>query len=285
MRGVWRIRKFLRGSETLRRWRLVLGAMRLLKNWREMLAGLRRETAGGKIGRPVMVFRNGLEIAMVNGGYGVFKYVFSDLFVDNCYEPTVLLRPRDGWTVVDVGAHVGCYSCKTAFEHRGARIVAVEPMPAYADTLRSNIARNRLENVEVVNAAVCAAPGSRIRIPVWYAPGGEVMVHEETSDAEIAEWFEVGGLTLEELFESKRVQRCDLLKMDIEGGEYDIFRHMPTHIWNRIDRIVMEVHASNDWKEADITDAMRQHGFVVGSDGKTGTHLLWAYRSAEITEE
>ena len=67
---------------------------------------------------------------------------------------------HEGMTVVDVGAHVGYYTLLAARAvGRAGRVVAVEPHPFNAELLRANVARNKLRNVQVVEAAAWCDAG------------------------------------------------------------------------------------------------------------------------------
>ena len=53
---------------------------------------------------------------------------------------------------------------------------------------------------------------------------------------------EVPAIGLAELFERERIDRCGLLKCDLEGAEYDVFEAAPPALFQRIDRLVIEAH-------------------------------------------
>lgn len=279
MKGAWRIRKAIRG------FRFAFGAMRYLKNWREMLRASRGND-GSEVETqiPVMEFRTGMKLGLMKGGYGIFKYVFPDIFVDKCYEPTPLFRPRDGWTILDFGANIGCFSCKCGFEYPGARVVSIEPIPEYIDALKANIARNNLANVQVIDGAVCSKPGAMLDLRIWFTQGGELMMCGEHDSSCREETRTVRGYSIGEIFETGRIEKCDLLKMDIEGAEYDVLESFAGEIWGKIDRLVVEVHSDSEARNARLADMLARQGYVVESDGRTGDHILWAYRSTAVPE-
>lgn len=98
----------------------------------------------------------------------------------------VLAHPREGTSyrvfaelasrqqcAVDVGANFGVYTYLAASAMAsGSLIVAIEPLPALAATIERNVARNQLDNVQVV----CAAAGEEDGSALLYVPeGGEDM--------------------------------------------------------------------------------------------------------------
>jgi FkbM family methyltransferase len=152
------------------------------------------------------------------------------LYATGTYEPALLrfleaeLRPGD--VMVDVGAHVGVHALHAAARLRrlgGGTVVAFEPARDSAAKLRAAAARNRVE-LTVVEAALGAAPGTaELRADPAYDPadagvrslhgrGGRVQaVTVTTFDAWAAE---------------ARLERLDLVKLDVEGSELEALRGM-----------------------------------------------------------
>jgi hypothetical protein len=77
--------------------------------------------------------------------------------------------------------------------------------------------------------------------------------------------------------EENGITRCDLLKMDCEGAEYEILYNCPPDYLRRIDQIAMEVHRGD--KEDQNIDALekffRQQGFRTR---RKPVGMLWAWR-------
>ena len=110
--------------------------------------------------------------------------------------------------VYDIGAHAGYYTLAAA--RRARLVLAFEPNPANQAALRFHLARNRLDNVVVQDAAVGRAPGTAQFSEAGDAyqgrlGGGALTVKVVALDALIA-----AGATAP-----------DLVKMDVEGSELD----------------------------------------------------------------
>jgi FkbM family methyltransferase len=264
----------------MHRTKLLLGSVYHLQNWkhlRQMAALARQGTPVAE--RPVLCFRNGLRISLVPGSYANWDYLFYEIFLEKCYQPAPDFIPRKGWTVVDLGANMGFFTCKTTFENAGVRVVAVEPLFPYAETLRGNLKDNRLLNAQVVEGAICGEPNRNIPIQVWYTEAGELKTGTIPESAAKVETLNAKGYTLAEVFQLGKVGRCDLLKVDIEGAEYELFEKIPGEIWGKIQRIVMEVHNDNTHSEKEIVQVLEKNNFKVHlkSDGAS-TSMLWATR-------
>jgi FkbM family methyltransferase len=90
-------------------------------------------------------------------------------------------------------------------------VFAFEPLPRNLEFLRRHLSLNRIDNATVIEAAVADRSGT-------------VRFEEDasTSKGRIAAQgtLEVRSVALDELVARERMPRPDLLKIDIEGGEF-----------------------------------------------------------------
>jgi FkbM family methyltransferase len=64
---------------------------------------------------------------------------------------------------------------------------------------------------------------------------GEAVQHSTTQSG--AKTIEVQAITLRLVFEEHGLDRCDFLKMDVEGSEYAILRSIDANLLKRVQRI------------------------------------------------
>src|ERR1035441_7517702 len=254
------------------------GAVYHLQNWRELRQGAKRESRGEILVQPpVLKFRNGLKIETGPGSYANHDFLFREIFLEKCYQPTPDFVPRRGWTVVDLGANLGFFTCQAASAAADVRVISVEPI--YTELLRKNIAANRLNGTLVVPGAVCGTPIENIPLIIWFTPSGQLMTGTGAINAAKVETINAPGFTLAKIFEMGRVERCDLLKVDIEGAEFELFEKTPDEIWNKIFRVVMEVHKDGGRSEQTLIRILEQKGFTVTlKDAATNNPMLWAVK-------
>ncbi len=69
--------------------------------------------------------------------------------------------------------------------------------------------------------------------------------------------------TLDSVFEDNKINRCKLLKMDIEGSEYSVFEATSDETFAKIDNMVIEVHPTFDKNPADLSVLLKLKGFNV----------------------
>ncbi len=141
------------------------------------------------------------------------------------------LALRDDALVVDVGANVGVFSAWIKHLHPNAHLVAYEPHPANLLLLQEN------------------APFATIHAEAVVGTEGEVHIEAEghTSALKLAKvGVAVRAITLEQALAP--LLKVDLLKVDIEGSEYDVFMHTPPSAMQKVQQAVVEVH-HDDWRE------------------------------------
>jgi FkbM family methyltransferase len=122
-----------------------------------------------------------------------------------------LLGP--GSLFVDVGANIGYHSIHAT--QLGARAVAVEPVPWTLELLRANVWRHGAD-VEIVEAAASGSAGT-VRIAVDPAHRSGAQIGDEGVG--------VRALPLDEVVPEGVV---DVLKVDVEGAEPQVFRGAPS---------------------------------------------------------
>jgi FkbM family methyltransferase len=160
--------------------------------------------------------------------------------------------PQAGWKVVDIGGNVGLYAMYAAA--RGASVVSYEPHPDSARCQRANTAR---WNVECREAAVVGEPMESVRL--WVNPERDIrhtlVAKDVRTGDELKQHIDVPAVTIDEALS----EPVDLLKVDCEGGEFEIFAHGQRALRN-VKRIIAEVHTNAGSPEQALAD-VRAAGF------------------------
>lgn len=149
--------------------------------------------------------------------------------------PKFELHNFKGKNIVDAGAHVGLFSVKASPYAR--KILAIEPHPMNYSLLKLNIRRNRILNIEPVNAALWHKKDT-----LFVSEGERSSRHYVSIDKKV-ESPSVNAITLRELLESLDV--IHLLKLDIEGSEWELLLDARSEDMRKIEYIVGELHMKN----------------------------------------
>ena len=137
-----------------------------------------------------------------------------------------------GTVVVDAGAHKGEFS-RTMTQDYGCTCYLVEANPLLAEKMRENGVEN------VINAALGGDDGFARFITRENPEGGGIIANlTDTGEASV----EVETVSLPTLVERLSLPKIDLLKLDIEGAEFDLFRKIPGKFLEGIGQITVEFH-------------------------------------------
>jgi hypothetical protein len=75
----------------------------------------------------------------------------------------------------------------------------------------------------------------------------------------VSEFMSVECITLDELFEEHKIDRCDLVKMDIEGAEYETLYNASDDTLGKIGRIVGEYHHLDKGNKGANIEALKKY--------------------------
>jgi len=163
-----------------------------------------------------------------------------------------LLEP--GMRAIDIGANYGTYTLAMAQAVGSAgRVWAYEPAGATARYLRATIARNRLANVEMTQAALSDRAGTgRLRLDAQ----AELNRLAVDGDGE-----EVLLTTLDAECRSRAWGRIQFIKIDAEGGEGDIIRGGENFFAEHSPLVMFECRGA-DGENAGVQSAFRARGYA-----------------------
>src|ERR1039457_5338179 len=161
----------------------------------------------------------------------------------------------EGMTVIDIGANQGFFTLYAA--SKGANVYSFEPCTDNFEILKWNVKKNGLEDrVKMHNEAVTGKKG-RVQLFVGLdASGGILSGSVSTCNSNRGgigvNTRSVESTTLDSLFDDLHIQKCDFLKIDCEGAEYEILRNTSQSSFNKIARVSMEAHENRVQEAATI---------------------------------
>lgn len=153
-------------------------------------------------------------------------YMFKEVFIEHEYGIAGDIRPK---VIVDAGANVGYASVYFANRYPEARIIAIEPERSNAELLRRNV--GPYPQIEVIEAAV------------WYERGTLMLEDGGNSSAFHVREGDGGvpALTIPDIMTRAGTDRIDILKIDVEGAEKEIFTSRPPWLGN-VGILMIELH-------------------------------------------
>jgi FkbM family methyltransferase len=246
--------------DVLRRARIAGNAFWDIANWRQVLP----RAAAGEVVTEIRLRRGPVIAAKPENALWPH---FSDIWYHRSYTKHCPI-PR-GSVVVDIGANVGVFSL---FAARTARLVyALEPSASNFSLLTSNTSRTL--NIVPLNLA-CSRSDGRASLDVSSDPVSFRLAQSGRSTRQEI----VDVISLGTLFEHYKIERCDFLKLDCEGCEFEIILHTEPSLMLRISCIVMEYHdhLSDSCSHRDLLKALREFGFRAVAYNPKGTQGMIA---------
>jgi FkbM family methyltransferase len=165
--------------------------------------------------------------------------LIAEIFADNYHVLNSKMEFRPDDVILDLGANEGMFSILLSKLFPLTRIISLEPVPRTYFQLVRNIGLNACTNISAYNAGV-GKPGqhtSTLNVSKDFS-GGSTSLCEYNPDHHFAT--EVNVMSMDEIFQMYKIERCRLLKMDVEGVEYEVL--YPCTILPLVDFMVFETH-------------------------------------------
>jgi FkbM family methyltransferase len=163
--------------------------------------------------------------------------IFEQLFLQHEYSFDVRTSPR---TIVDAGANIGLASIYFSNRFPGARIIAIEPEEGNFEMLKRNTMP--YDNIIPVRGALW---NENTTIHLVDPGAGEWGFMTQASGPPEQQCGAipqpVRGMTVDTVMQEQGIEHIDILKMDIEGAEREVFSD-PSSWLGRVDALIVELH-------------------------------------------
>lgn len=222
-----------------------------------------------------------------NGNYDALNYVWYENFDYYTHEAIgcdyerkgCVINPGD--VVLDIGANLGVFERRARFRGAG-RVICFEPITPTYNCLIKNVesttqsfkmgvaGRSEFREFEIPISFLHVGGGSSSSLNL---NGNRGVAYRETSYC----------IGINDLFESGLFERIDFMKVDCEGGEYEIFETIEDKHLSSIRCIAIELHASikegSDKFQSDFLTRCSNLGFshftLYHGDGGLRTINIW----------
>jgi len=158
---------------------------------------------------------------------------FDKVFLQREYESPINIQPK---TIVDAGANIGMSTLFFHHQYPNAEILSIEPESSNFSLLKLNCMG--LSGVTLQNAALWPRK-CRLQLDESKTEKWAFTVREADLEGS------VDVVTVPEILASLKVERIDLLKLDIEGAERELFSGAANEWLPRVGVIVIELHDRN----------------------------------------
>jgi FkbM family methyltransferase len=161
-----------------------------------------------------LAFRNGTHFSIRDALSAA--HTFREIFLNGDYDVPYLSNAR---TIVDVGANIGLFSYFASLKSPNAAIHALEADPATFAVLEKNLAGVQNGHFFPVNLAASSEPGM---IDFYSSTVSGWSSRYPVLGAQEGHHIKIPSVRLSDYLREKEVSVVDVLKVDVEGAEYDI---------------------------------------------------------------
>ncbi|MFF3847878.1 FkbM family methyltransferase [Streptomyces sp. NPDC002328] len=240
------------------------------------------------------------------------RHFYEDIFEHRTYAKNGITLP-DGATVFDVGGNIGLFTLFCHYEAKNVRVFAFEPAPPMFDLLSRNVAEHGVD----ATLFDIGASDTETQAALTFYPRSSGMSsfhpdqeeekhnlrtiianqHKSAADEDTARLaasedlldvrFEAIEFTaalrpLSAVIREQRIERIDLIKIDVQKSERQVIDGIADEDWPKIQQLVLEVHDA-DGEVARLADLLTGRGFTVTAEQDelyvgTDIHNIYAVR-------
>lgn len=223
-----------------------------------------------------MVLPNQLECYYL--GKEETEYIYSEVFIEQQYIRHGITI-NEGDCIFDIGANIGLFSLFMSNLQKNVKIFAFEPIKPIFDVLQANVSLHSIPNISLLNYGLSSNNNS-VQLFTFYPnmPGNstirplEKIEQRDVMDAvlnqDMVEYLfqseeSRGELrTLSSVINQLDVNSIELLKIDVEGEEYEVLKGLKSNDWSKIKQVVAEVH-DTEGRLDKVEALLKRNGFNI----------------------
>lgn len=175
--------------------------------------------------KPVVKIKNYTEPTYMN---------YLEFFIEGIYNKYIKNRPLN--TIVDVGANIGLWIEYAKHASGFDKLYAIEPNIKALKALKNTFDND--PKVTIVDKALSDKDGEL----EFFVDEENSTISSFTSYGNLKSSYKVKSITFKSFMSQYKLDKIDLLKVDIETGEYPLFDSLDKEDFSRIDNILVEYH-------------------------------------------
>ena len=244
-------------DNSISRFAHVLTRIKVYRNWYSLVWPLNR--LGGE--DRVIQVRNGPKI-YVRSIFGPDWVVVYEMFYRDDYQIAHLplgIKP----VILDIGANIGAFTVLASHCFKDATIYSYEPAATNFEILKKNIALNDILNrLKPFQMAISTNSGEETMTysDLEYAHS---LIADQVETERVVKSEKVTCTTIADIMKDNSLDIIDLIKMDIEGLEYEVLFGVPDEVYKKIRYIALEIHDHKEYTAAKLIEFLEQKGFAV----------------------
>ena len=197
------------------------------------------------INKPIVDFTNEEPIYMNYKEFFV-EGIYSSLNIDNLN------------VVIDIGANVGLFT-KYMLYKNAKKVLCYEPNKSAFNCLSKNYQNN---NSVFLNNLAVSTNNDKLRL---YLDVNNTLV--SSAKRNTSDFYDVDSITLKQILTQNNLEKVDLIKIDIEGMEYELIGHMEDDVFNKVNSFIIEYHDVESMDKSTgvktLSEKLKEKGYSV----------------------
>lgn len=218
---------------------------------------------------PLLIFKKGRLTFIVDysaDDHNGIRYCLSADMYSRYYRH---INPSQPLKILDLGANTGGFVLSlvdSGFDI--AKAVSVEMNPHAFSRLRFNIDYNALPTIVPINAAATSSSGT-VEIASIKGNTGQSIYHPATQNTVTVPTLTIDQVVAEHFPEAGSAPDLDLIKIDVEGAEYEILLSETCRSVRRFKHLLIEIHPHPDIPSTQLIQTLESFGFKNATDPNT----------------
>jgi FkbM family methyltransferase len=208
-------------------------------------------------------------VIKIRGGYKIFArnifgpdwVVIYEMLCRDDYELKKIIINSKKPVILDVGANIGAFTILAVKLFGRARIFDFEPDKENFKILNKNIILNNFEDRVIISDLALDKESGEKTFYIHKKEYAHSLLPRDANDQ--AGSVKIKSTTIEEIFKKYNFDKIDLLKLDIEGLEYEIIYNLPQEYFSKIDNIVLEIHDREGFSCEELVKFLEKNGYNV----------------------
>ena len=201
-------------------------------------------------------YKNGMQISFRAGTHDTQIHV--EIFGNETYAKQIAGDITRMKRCIDLGAQTGVFTLYLLSKNKDLRVVSVEAIAENLALARTNIEQNGFSRqVQVLHRAAWGKSGDTLLMHIsGVNTGGHSAVR---SGHGYTDGERVETISLKDIVGGQPV---DLLKLDIEGAEYEVLNNADGETLSQVAEIIMELHGTPEQNDA-LARHLSRNGFAL----------------------
>ena len=138
--------------------------------------------------------------------------------------------------IIDIGGHIGLFALYASLNCPSVKIISIEPYPQNFSLLVENLKNNKLDKLIIINKAISKSE----KIISLFLDSLDDAAHSIYGKGKKS--IKIKATTLGQIMKENQIEKCNILKMDCEGAEFEIIESLTNEELSKIDKIYLEYH-------------------------------------------